>query len=120
MNDFNEAVGTWRIPSMIVTDLDEFMHVGGDGKIVHFVFLDSSGSRVQAMKFWSEPLGENRYRVRGILGHAGWIVGLIPTASGMIIQREDKVFYCTPVTDSGLPAWYPTQLERALKEMSKS
>lgn len=95
------------------------MHVGGDERIVHFVFADSSGSRVQAMKLWYDSLGENRYRVRGMLGHEGWIVGLIPTESGMTIEREEKTFYLKPALESELPIWYPARLEKALLEMSK-
>lgn len=111
--------GNWRIPSTLVTDRDEFMHVGDDGRIVHFVLADSSGSRVQPMMLWSDPLGENRYRVRGIVGHKGWVVGLIPTATGMTIEREEKSFYLKPATDSELPEWYPSRLEKALLQMSK-
>jgi hypothetical protein len=114
----NEHVGTWRIPSTIVTDTDEFMHVGSDGKIVHFIFTDPKGTRVQAMKLWFDSLGENQYRVRGILGDEGWIIGMIPTESGMTIQREAKAFYMTPAMASELPRWYPARLEQALQEMS--
>jgi hypothetical protein len=120
MNHTNQIVGTWRIPTRFANDKDEFMHVGGDGRIVHFVFADSSCSRVQPMKLWYESLGENRYRVRAKLGHESWIVELIPTESGMTIQREENAFYLTSAFDSELPSWYPARLEKALLEMSTS
>ncbi len=120
MNPANAIAGAWRIPSTIVTDRDEFMYVGSDGRIVHFVFTDSNGAGVQAMKLWFDPIGENQFRVRGILGQLGWIVGLIPTESGMTIQREEKTFFMTAAMDSELPVWYPARLEKALLEMSKS
>ena len=117
MHPQNETAGTWRIPSMIVPNTDEFMHVGSDGRIVHFVFTDSDGIGVQAMKLWFAPLGKNQYRVRGILGDEGWIVELIPTESGISIQREHKVFYMTPAGECDLPIGYPDRLEKAFLEV---
>ena len=103
----------------MVPDADEFMHIGADGRLVHFVHLDATGSRVQAMTHWSEPLGENRFRVRGSLQQAGWIVGLIPTSSGMTFDRTEMSFYLRRAADEDLPEWYHSRLEHALSRMSR-
>ena len=103
----------------MVPNTDEFMHIGADGRLVHFVHPDSTGTRVQAMTHWSEPLGENRFRVRGALQQAGWTVALIPTSSGMTIERNELKFYLRRAADEDLPEWYHSRLEQALSRMSK-
>lgn len=119
MNPYELIIGNWRIPSTMVPNTDEFMHIGADGRLVHFVHPDSTGTRVQAMTHWSEPLGENRFRVRGALQQAGWTVALIPTSSGMTIERNELKFYLRRAADEDLPEWYHSRLEQALSRMSK-
>jgi hypothetical protein len=119
MNPYQLIIGNWRIPSTMVPNTDEFMHIGADGRLVHFVHPDSTGTRVQAMTHWSEPLGENRFRVRGALQQAGWTVALIPTSSGMTIERNELKFYLRRAADEDLPEWYHSRLEQALSRMSK-
>lgn len=103
----------------MVPNADEFMHIGADGRLVHFVHADSTGSRVHPMMLWSEPLGENQFRVRGALQQGGWTVELIPTSSGMTIGRNEKNFYLRRAEDEDLPEWYHSRLEHALSRMSK-
>lgn len=119
MNPYESIIGTWRIPSTIAADMDEFMHVGADGRLAHFVHTEASGERVQPIMHWSEPLGENRFRIRGALRQAGWIVGLIPTSTGMTIERDEKNFDLRRAAGEDLPDWFQPRLEQALLRMSK-
>ena len=63
----------------MVDGAEEFMHIGEDGRIVHFVYQDASASRLIPMMLWAEPLEQDRYRIRIRPGGDNWTVGLIPT-----------------------------------------
>ncbi len=86
-----EIAGNWRLPSAFAEN-DEFMHIGEDGRIVHFVFIEQSGDQVASMKLWCENLGGNRYMIRSSPGHKGWEVGMARTQSGIEIERNEEAF----------------------------
>jgi hypothetical protein len=46
-------------------------------------------------------------------------VNLLPTATGMRIERAEKVFELTRASDTELPEWYAERLAKALERMSK-
>lgn len=119
MNLSQSIVGTWSLPSSIVEDELEFMHVGGDGRIVQFVHIDSSGEHSVPMILWSEPLEQDRYRIRVRPGDEGWIVRMIPTETGMTIAHAEREFHLRPVAESELPDWYAERLQKALIRMSE-
>lgn len=118
MNPYQLILGNWRVPSTMVAEMDEFIHIGADGRIVHFVHIDSTGERAQPMSLWSEPLGGNQFHVRLAPRKVGWTVGLVPSPSGMTIERDEVKFYLRRAADDDLPEWYPTRLEQALAKMS--
>jgi len=95
------------------------MHIGEDGRIVHFAYSDSSGSRMIPMALWAQPLEGDRYQIRIHPDREGWTVGMIPTAEGMTIDRHEKQFYLVPTAASDVPEWYPQKLEKALTRMSE-
>jgi hypothetical protein len=116
-------VGNWRVASTI-TDSDEFMHIDEDGRIVHFVFTDSSGTQTTPMMLWSENLGQDRYLIRPRPGKKGWVVGMAPTATGMKIERNEenfpiKTFEMISATATDLPDWFSDRLTTALTKMSE-
>jgi hypothetical protein len=117
MNVASSIVGTWKIPSSMVEDADEFMHVGDDGRIVHFVHTDSSGNRIIPMKFWLEYLGEDRYWIRPRPRHEGWSIRMFPTESGMRVDRSEMQFDFVAASDAELPDWYHQRLADELSRM---
>ena len=99
------------------------MYFGEDARIVHFLYADSSGRRVSAMKLWSSFLGGDRVQVRPSPSHAGWRIGIVRTPSGMQIIRDEepfpkKTFDLVPAPESELPDWFEPRLARALARMS--
>jgi hypothetical protein len=119
MNLPPSIVGTWRLPSSTAEGKDEFMHIGRDGRIVHFVYSDASGSKMIPMALWARSLEGDRYQIRIHPDREGWTVGMIPTPGGMTIDRDEKQFHSVPVADSDVPEWYPQKLEKALTRMSE-
>ena len=98
---------------------DEFMHVGEDGRIVHFVYTDPSGKRLVPMMLWFEHLGGDRYCIRARPGQDGWSVLMVPTDSGMTIDRTERQVECVAVSESEVPAWYRERLEYAFSLMNE-
>jgi hypothetical protein len=119
MNLPPSIVGTWRLPSVTAEGKEEFMHIGEDGRIVHFVCQDASGSRLIPMALWAQSFEGDRYQIRIHPDREGWTVGMIPTPGGMIIDREEKQFHLVPASASEVPDWYPQKLENALVRMSE-
>jgi hypothetical protein len=119
MNAASSIVGTWKIPSSIVEGADEFMHVGEDGRIVHFVYTDSSGKRFVPMMLWSEPLGEDQYWIRARPRQEGWSVRMFSTETGMKIDRSEKQFVLVAASESELPDWYHQRLADAFSRMDR-
>lgn len=101
----------------MVEGADEFMHVGEDGRIVHFVYRDSSGKRFVPMMLWSESQGEDQYRIRPRPKHEGWSVRMFTTESGMRIDRLEKKFDLVAASDTELPNWYHKRLADAFSRM---
>jgi hypothetical protein len=99
--------------------MEEFMHIGEDGRLVHFLYQDASGSRLIPMMLWAQPLGQDRYRIRIRPEGDGWTVRMIPTTDGMTIDRDEKQFHLVAVPDSDVPDWYAQRLEKALARMSE-
>ena len=95
------------------------MHIGEDGRLVHFVYQDASGSRSIPMTLWASPLEGDRYQIKPHPGLEGWTVGLIPTSAGMTIDRGEKQFHLVAAAASEVPEWYPQKLEKALLRMSE-
>jgi hypothetical protein len=112
-------VGTWRLPSSTAEGKEEFMHIGEDGRIVHFVYNDASGSKMIPMALWALSLEGDRYQIRPRPDRDGWTVGMIPTAGGMTIDRDEKQFHLIAAAASEVPEWYPQKLENALARMSE-
>ncbi|MFT4176485.1 MAG: hypothetical protein QM627_07495 [Luteolibacter sp.] len=119
MNPHHLIVGTWKIPSTMVEGVDEFMHIGDDGRIVHFVYTDSSAKQFVPMMLWSEPQEEHRYLVRTRPRNEGQTVGMYSTASGMTIDRGTVQFHLIPASEKEIPDWYQQRLEDALSRMSQ-
>ena len=117
MNVASSIVGTWKSPSSMLEGADEFMHVGEDGRIVNFVYTDSSGKRFFPMMLWSESLGEDQYWIRPRPQHEGWSVRMFPTESGMRIDRSEKQFDLVAASDAELPDWYHQRLTDAFSRM---
>lgn len=103
----------------MVEGVDEFMHVGKDGRIVHFVHTDSSGKHFVPMMLWSEPLGKDRFWIRARPGEDGWMVRMFPTVSGMKIVRAEKQFDLLAASESDLPDWYHQRLADAFSRMER-
>ena len=95
------------------------MHIGEDGRIVHFVYSDASGSKMIPMALWAHPLEGDRYQIRIHPDREGWTVGMIPMTGGMTIDRDEKQFHLVTVADSDVPEWYEQRLEKALARMSE-
>ncbi|MFT4175923.1 MAG: hypothetical protein QM627_04645 [Luteolibacter sp.] len=119
MNTYPSIVGTWKIPSTMVEGADEFIHIGDDGRIVHFVYTDSSAKRLVPMMLWSEPQKEHYYLVRNRPETEGLTVSMYSTASGMTIDRGTVQFHLIPAPEEEIPDWYPQRLEDAFSRMSQ-
>lgn len=116
-----EITGNWRLPPYF-TENDEFLHIGEDGRIVHFAYIEQSGDQVMSLKLWCENLGGNRYLICPSPGHEGWEVGIARTQSGIEIERNEeafpiKLFRLTPAMNEELPPWFAERLDRALANM---
>jgi hypothetical protein len=120
MSIATSIVGTYRLPSCIAPGKEEFMHVGSDGRMVHFIYMDSAATRMVPMAFWAEFLGGDRYRTRLRPETESCLIStFVPTASGMRIERENIAFELTRVEDAELPEWYAGKLAKALERMSE-
>ena len=96
------------------------MHIGEDGRIVHFVYTDSSGSTCLPMMLWSQPLSRQGCYLIGLRpGHKGWTVEMIPTANGMTVNRSERQVHLVAASESEIPDWYAQRLEEVLDRMSQ-
>ena len=119
MNPSQSLIGTWRIYSTLTEDLVEYMHVGEDGRIVHFVYTDSSGDHLSSMKLWSERLHDDTYLVRNGPDSEPWEIRMLPTETGMTIDRFELQFHLIPASDSEIPSWFGVRLTKALSQMDE-
>lgn len=107
------------IPSTTVDGGNEFMHIGSDGRLVHFVEADASGSRTIPMKLWLKPQGNHSFNVRASPGGEGWEIRLIPTDKGVTIDRGELQFHLSRPRESDIPSWYAERLKTALRKMDE-
>lgn len=94
------------------------MHIGKDGKMVHFLCIDPSTKRLAPVKHWAQSIGQDRYVVRTQPAHEGVEVSMMPTATGMMIDGPVARFDLVSVPETEIPEWYFPKLEKALTEMS--
>lgn len=112
-------VGTYRLPSSIAPG-EELIHIGSDGRFVHFMYTSATAKRMHPVPFWVQRVDEDHYRtdLRPDKGD-GAVSRLVPTPTGMRIERAEHVFELTRIDESELPEWYAERLAKALEKMSK-
>lgn len=110
-------VGTWVVDSDNPREKDEMMHLGSDGRMVHFVHFNQAGTRLRPLWFWTESTGGDQYRIWPGWKNKGWEIALIPTATGVTVLRAGKEWKLVAVAESAIPEWYPERLARVLARM---
>jgi hypothetical protein len=112
-------VGTYRLRSSIAPG-EELIHIGSDGRFVHFMYMSATAKRMQAIAFWIERVDEDHCRTSPKPGK-GWglVSRMVPTPTGMRIERTEIAFELTRMEEGELPEWYAESLAKALEKMSK-
>jgi hypothetical protein len=112
-------LGTYRLPSSIAPG-DELIHIGSEGRFVHFMYMSAAAKRMQAIAFWAERVDDDHYRTRPKPDNRWGVVSRwVPTPTGMRIERAEIAFELTRMDESELPEWYAERLAKALEKMSK-
>jgi hypothetical protein len=112
-------LGTYRLPSSIAPG-DELIHIGSEGRFVHFMYMSAAAKRMQAIAFWAERVDDDHYRTRPKPDNRWGVVSRwVPTPTGMRIERAEIAFELTRMDESELPGWYAESLAKALEKMSK-
>ncbi|NJK92381.1 MAG: hypothetical protein HC904_11415 [Blastochloris sp.] len=108
--------GYWTLPSGILPDQQDIMHIQA-GRIVHLVTIENEPLKRIPMILWFEAQSEDTFIVRNRPKSVAWTVAMRRDGADLMIVNRKQVFRCLRLPDSGVPAWFQTELDHAYIKM---